>query len=342
MKVLFDIGHPAHVHLFSNLAKILVDRGHSVFFTCREKEFEKELLLHYQFPFYSFGKKRLSRWGKIMTLIKFEWQMLKIAIEFRPDIFVSHGSPYAAHVAFLLRRPHISMEDTGNMEQVRLYLPFSKVVLTPALFQKDLGPKQITYNGCHELAYLTEKYFKPNSDVLKKLGVSKADKYVVLRFVGWSATHDKDHFGMTDKDKLVLIQNLESLGYKVFLSSEIKLQEDLQAYRLNILPHEIFDVLSFSDLFVGEGATMAIEAAILGVKSIFVSSIRLRYIDELCKFKILKQALPDKINSEIKDLINSFGNEENHRTHWHSFLKDKVDVPEYFADFIENYHHRVK
>ena len=44
MRVLIDIGHPAHVHLFRNMALELMKEGSVVLFTCREKEFEKELL----------------------------------------------------------------------------------------------------------------------------------------------------------------------------------------------------------------------------------------------------------------------------------------------------------
>ncbi len=336
MKVLFDIGHPAHVHLFSNAAKILCKRGHSVFFTCREKEFEKELLQHYQFPFYSFGKKRLSRLGKILTLLSFEWKMLKVALRFKPDVFVSHGSPYAAHIAFLTRKRHIAMEDTGNMEQVRLYLPFTKFVLTPALFHKSLGPKQIVYNGCHELAYLAPKYFQPNVKILEKLGVTLSEKFAVLRFVGWSATHDKNQFGISEGDREKLIKILEGLGFRVFISSEKPLSADLEGYKLNIHPHEILDVLGFAHLFVGEGATMAMEAGILGVRSIFVSTIHLGYIDELCKFEIIKQIIPNTVLTDVSNAIRSFGNDEELKIKRDLFLSDKIDVPEFFCEFIES------
>ena len=141
MRILIDIGHPAHVHLFKHFAWNMQNKGNEIFFTCRDKEFEIQLLKHYGFRFISFGKKYSTRLGKIWGLVEFDIKELIIASRFKPDIFLSHGSMYAAHAAFLLRKPHITLEDTGNSEQVRLYLPFTKYVLTSNVFNKDYGNK---------------------------------------------------------------------------------------------------------------------------------------------------------------------------------------------------------
>lgn len=69
VRILIDIGHPGHVHLFRNFANLIIENGHSVLFTCREKEFEVELLKKYGFNFYSLGKKYRSVIGKILGLL---------------------------------------------------------------------------------------------------------------------------------------------------------------------------------------------------------------------------------------------------------------------------------
>jgi hypothetical protein len=38
MKILIDIGHPAHVHFFKNAIRELEGRGHEVKVTARDKE----------------------------------------------------------------------------------------------------------------------------------------------------------------------------------------------------------------------------------------------------------------------------------------------------------------
>lgn len=44
MRVLIDIGHPAHFHLFKHFAWKMEEKGHKILFTCRDKEFVIYLL----------------------------------------------------------------------------------------------------------------------------------------------------------------------------------------------------------------------------------------------------------------------------------------------------------
>jgi uncharacterized protein len=56
MKILIDIGHPAHVHLFKHFAHEMTSRGHSVIFTCRSREFATKLLEHEGLAYTSLGR----------------------------------------------------------------------------------------------------------------------------------------------------------------------------------------------------------------------------------------------------------------------------------------------
>ncbi|UCD20265.1 MAG: DUF354 domain-containing protein, partial [candidate division WOR-3 bacterium] len=189
MRVLFDVGHPAHVHLFKNLFFGLSAHGHECLVSAREKDVTTELLKYYGIPYKSLGRHYEHLYGKAYGLATIERKLLKLSKEFMPDIVVSHGSVYAAFVSAMLLKPHISMEDTGNMEQIMLYRPFTKVILTPSCFDKKLGVKQIRYKGYHELAYLHPSYFKPDTD-MKGSQSRRRQKYVLFRFVSWHATHD--------------------------------------------------------------------------------------------------------------------------------------------------------
>ena len=130
MKILIDIGHPAQVHSVKYFAHEMESRGHSILFTCRQKEFAVQLIESEGFRFVSFGKKYNSKLKKIWGLFKFDFFMLRVCLKYKPDIIFSLGSMYAAHVSGLLRKPHICIEDTYNMEQVRLYRPFTNLILT--------------------------------------------------------------------------------------------------------------------------------------------------------------------------------------------------------------------
>ena len=208
MKILIDIGHPGHVHLFRPFAQQIIGKGHQVLFTCRQKEFEIELLEAAGFDYRCFGKHYSSKWGKIWGLVRFNLQLLVLALQFKPDLFLSHGSFYAAHVSFLLRKPHISFEDTGNMEQVRLYEPFTEVVLTPSCFKEKISKKQISYAAYHELAYLRPCYFQPLKEKIRSLGLVEGEKFALLRFVSWNATHDKGQGGFSEEQKMELVKQM--------------------------------------------------------------------------------------------------------------------------------------
>ena len=97
MRIIIDIGHPGHVHVFKHLAHLLIAEGHEILFTARDKEFELELMQAEGFQFKNFGKHYKSLPGKLWGLLKFDLQMFFTGLKFKPDLFMSHGSIYAAH-----------------------------------------------------------------------------------------------------------------------------------------------------------------------------------------------------------------------------------------------------
>jgi predicted glycosyltransferase len=337
MRFLIDIGHPAHVHLFKHFAWEMQKKGHKVFFTCRDKEFEIVLLKHYGFQFKSFGKKYNSKIGKILGLAEFDLKEFMTGLRFKPDILLSHGSMYAAHAAFLLGKPHISLEDTGNREQVRLYLPFTACVLTSNIFKIDYGKKQIRFNGHHELSYLHPKHFQPGNDFKEKLNLKPGEKYAILRFVAWKATHDKGQKGLSMNSKLRIIDELEK-QYKVFISSEAPLPQEFEKYRTSFLPHEIHDALFHADLFIGEGTTMAMEAAILGTPSIYINSLQYSNVEDMAKYGLLFNFKNDDLVLEkIKEITSNKEFRKELQTHRQQMLSEKIDVTAFLVWFVENY-----
>ncbi|WP_062053357.1 DUF354 domain-containing protein [Aquimarina longa] len=337
MKILIDIGHPGHVHLFRNFAFEMQKRGHEFLFTCREKEFEIELLEAAGLPFISFGKKYNSTLGKIIGLIKFDILEFIQGLKFKPDLLMSHGSPYAAHASALLGKPHISLEDSGNWEQMKLYLPFTSCVLTPNVLVENLGKKQIKYQSYHELAYLHPNYFEATENYASILKLSTNDPYVILRFVSWNASHDKGQTGFSEKEKSRIIEYLAS-RYKVFITSEGYLPEKYHKYKIKIVPEDIHQVLAGAKFFIGEGATMAAESGVLGTPSIYVNSIRRSYNEDQEKYGLVfnfqnEEGVLDKIKEleKIPDLKNTFAQRRQ------KLLEDKIDITAFMVWFVENY-----
>ena len=99
MKILIDIGHPAHVHYFRNLIKIMEAKGHTFFVSARNRSIVHYLLKKYNIPFWDRGKGRNNILGKLLYMFEADIKLFQKSLQFKPDIFISFASPYAAQVA---------------------------------------------------------------------------------------------------------------------------------------------------------------------------------------------------------------------------------------------------
>jgi predicted glycosyltransferase len=337
LRVLIDIGHPAHVHLFKNLALNLSCDGHQVLFTVREKECSVDLLAQYGFTYYSLGSMYRGVPGKLFGLLKFNSRLLARMRAFRPDVVISHGSPYAAQTAWLMGISAIALEDTMNMEQVRLYKPFVKVILSPEAIRGTLGRKHFKYNGYHELAYLHPRYFTPDRSVYGLLGLEDRQSYAILRFVSWTATHDQGHSGINRHDQTSLVELLSG-KIRLFISSEKELPPSLERYRLVLPPYRIHDVLAFATLFIGEGATMASECAMLGTPAIYVSSQEHDTINDQEKYGLIFRLTDVRLMREkASEVMDQPDIREAMGKRRRRMLQDKIDVTAFLTSFIEGF-----
>ena len=342
MRILIDIGHPAHVHLFKNFAYEFEKKGNKVLFTTRTKEFEIELLNSYKLNYISFGKHHQSLLGKIWGLLKFDLQLLVTAIRFKPDIFLSHGSPYASHVAFITRKPHISFEDTFNFEQIKLYRPFTSAILTADYPHPSIGKHEIKYSGYHELSYLHPNVFKPSETVLLALKLKPGEKFVILRFISWSATHDRGHNGFSLLNKLRIVEEFSKYA-KVFISSEKPLPPRLEEFKIPIAPSQMHDAIAFSSLMFGESATMVSEAAVLGVPGIYLDNTGRYYTkDQEEKYGLVfnyTESEKDQIKALEKgvEILSGKESSKSWQKRRANLIGDKIDVTAFLVWFVENY-----
>jgi hypothetical protein len=344
MRILIDIGHPAHVHFFKNFVWEMEKRGHIIKITARDKECTLQLLNAYNLSYTLLGKHHKSIFNKALGMLKLDYSLYKIGKKFKPDILTGINSPYAAHASKLLGRPYITFGDTEHANLIMwLTNPFSDVTCTPSCFKKDLGSKQIRYDGFHELAYLHPNYFKPNPEVLAELNLAEDEKFFILRFVAWVATHDVGHEGLSLTMKRNIIDKLKTYG-KVFITSEIKLPKNLEKYKLDIIsPEKIHDLLYYATMYIGEGATMTTESGILGTPGIYISSFssleKMGNLNELEKKYGLVYSFNDASLALKK--INELLKKNDLKREWQikreKLLKDKIDVTKWMVDFIENY-----
>lgn len=341
MRILIDIGHPAHVHMFRCFAKEMQNRGSEVLFTCRDKEFEIKLLTAYGLNFINFGKKNNSRIGKILDLIKFNWKEWRVACKFKPDIFLSHGSITASHIAWIMRKPSIAFEDTFNMEQIKLWKPFVTHILTSMYEHPLKSSKVIKYKGYNELLYLHPNTFQKDNNIFENLKIERGEKYVVLRFVSWNATHDKGHTGISFKNKCAAVEEFSKYA-KVYISSEKALPEQLEKYRMPLPAEDMHAVMANACLIFGESATMVAEGVMLGVPGVYIDNTGRLYTNDIEKKYGLcfnyTESEEDQLGAIEKgvELIKKCSKEVVISRH-QALLNDTIDVTAFLVWFVENY-----
>jgi uncharacterized protein len=280
--ILIDISHPAHVHLFRNAAYAWKALGHNLLFTALDRETIVYLLNYYQFPYRVVYKRRKGKLGLVSELLLRPFPSYIAARQFKPDLFVSFGNPTIGLPARLMGKPYITFTDTEHAtEQHASFKPFATLIATPDVFTRDLGPKQVRYAGFHELMYLHPDEFTPNPHELESLGLKPEDRFFVVRFVAWGATHDVGESGFSAADKRALLRELSAQG-KVLLSVENgTIDEEFRPLVTTFAPEKVHHLLAFATMYIGEGGTMLTEAALLGTPAIFVSTLRAGNWDHL-------------------------------------------------------------
>ncbi len=339
MKFVFGVSHPKHVYMFRYLIEELEKRGKETMVLSVKKDVCLKVARQLGWKTKIIGVHKHGIFKKISYLPLLEFRTLRECIEFSPDVFIAQALPHFAHVSKVLKKKYILLEDTEMVPSLhRITIPFADFIITPSCFRKDFGKKQVRMNSYFELLYLHPNRYSPKRSVVcKELGVRKDDDYFILRFVGWEALHDIGKHGLSVSEIRRVVKLLEKYG-KVFITSEKRLPKELETYRRYF--HELHDAIAFASLYLGEGGTMATEAAVLGTPSILISpsiaeagnfiELEKRY-GLLFRFKSLKDAMPT-----LRDVLENL---EWYKKEWKRrrklMLKEKVDAVEWMLEFFE-------
>ncbi len=339
MKIVVDINHPAHVHYFKNFIWEMEKRGHEILITASHKDVATELLQISGLPFIDLGSYGSSPMEKMLNVPIMDIKMYRAVKGFNPDILMGFSSIRAAHVSKLIGKPSIILDDTEHAKwEHRLYVPFANTILTPNCFMKELGPKHLRFDGYLELAALHPNYFKPDPTVLEDLGLNEQDRFFILRFISWDAGHDIGQQGIRNVKELV--DSLERCG-RVLISAEGTLPTDLERFRISVSPEKIHHLLHYATLFVGEGATMAAESAVIGTPAIYISSLAGtmgNFIDLEERYDLVYSFVNSE-EAKVKAL--EMAHDPNLKARWRTkceaLLGEKIDVTAFLARFVEDY-----
>ena len=345
MKIGIFINTPAQWHFWKNITKSLSERGAKIQLLFRKYGETLDVVTRINGSFI-YSWKADSKFGKILSLPADVIRAYSYLRSFKPEILLGFGI-YEVYTSKLLKSKSISFTDSEPRSskflsmQYKLSIPFSDVVITPKSFLDDLGRKHLRVESYKELAYLHPKYYNPKNDVLDLMGVD-GEEYVILRFNAFDAAHDIGIGGFSIEDRIQLVKELEKHA-KVFISSEAKLPEKLEKYRLPVPKSRIHDVIYHAKLLVTDTQTMTTEAGILGTPAIrcnkFVGKNDMGNFIELEKKYglIYNYRDPEMAIKKALELVMEDGLKEEWRKKREKLLKDKIDITAFMVWFIENY-----
>lgn len=342
MKLLIDIGHPAHVHFFKNFIWEMQKRNHTILITAREKEISIKLLEIYMFNFTKISKMKKGRLNCILECLPRDVNLLKISLKFKPDIMFGIGGTCLTHVSKITQIPSIIFTDYPLWYDKILTYPFANLILTPQSFSKDLGNKQLKFEGYKELAYLHPIFFKPDTSIYDRLGIDKKEKYILMRFASFDAAHDSTAFGFNESIKLELVNELKKYA-KIFIIPAGSLPNELEEYKIKIPIDEIHNALYFAELLISDSQTMTTEAAVLGTpvvryNSWVGSNDAINFIELEKKYNLIFNFnKPEFVLDKCRVLLNNPTLKNNWKLKKDEMLKDKINVTNFLIWLVENF-----
>jgi hypothetical protein len=342
MNVMISISHPAWAHQFHHIIDILKSRGHKVKVLVIKKDKNWEILDQYGIDYTVVGDSTgRSKYDKALILFAQTFKHLKEAIKFKADVLIGRPSPMMAITAFLTGKKNIVYSDTErSVESLFFTKLFSYKILTPMMYRKDLGKKQMRVETFKELFYLHPNYFKPNPKDLELVDIKPGEKFSYVRFVAWKASHDLGHKGFTNEEKMEIIKHLEKYG-KVILSTEEDLPKEFDKYIKKVPHNKLHSIMSQAQVYVGEGLTMAFECNVMGVHSIFTSELSSGAGDEMeQKYELLytidnRESMVEDTKKKIDELLGMDNIRDVGQKKRERLLKDKKDFNEWWVDYLE-------
>ncbi len=281
MRVLVDIGHPAHVHFFRHPLGLLRERGAEILVTSRVKEMAVDLLDELGIRHVTLSAQRPGLGALARELVVRDWRLWRVVRDFRPQALAAIGGTFIAHVGALTGIPSLVFYDTENAKlQNAITYPLARHVLVPRCYRAWV-PRGRTerYAGYHELSYLRPGRFVPDRGVALASGLDPHRPTFLVRLVSWQANHDVGERGWNEPALVRVLDRLAAAG-RPLVSSEAPLPAHLRGFAYRGRPGAMHHLMAHCRGYIGESATMASECAVLGVPSVYAAHTGRGYTDE--------------------------------------------------------------
>lgn len=345
MRILIDINHPAHVHLFKNFIFEIKKKNNIVIVTVKDIPVAKRLLEKYGIDYICLGEKLDALIGKFIKQIHYNQLLYQLIKKYKIELGIGTSITLAHVSRFTKMKSFIFDDDDAAVEPLfaKFGHPFADHIISPnCLAYERMRASDITYAGYHELAYLHPNRFLPDVKILSEINIKPDEPYFILRFNAFKAHHDVGVQGLNLQKKRELI-NLLSIHGKIFITAERKIETEFECFRLNSSPEKIHSLIYYATMFIGDSQTMTSEAAMLGTPALKCNSFagKLSIPNELeNSYELCYAFLPKNYNNmltKVKELISNPNLKQEFQCRRQKMLADKIDVTAFMVWFVENY-----
>jgi len=308
MKILFDIVHPADVLFFKRAIDMLNDRGDEIRICSRHKDVACALLDNFGYEHRTISSAATGVAGLACELAFRDMQLLRRVLTFKPDVMIGFGGVAISHCTAITGIPSISFYDSeGSKLQNSLTWPFITRLYVPECYYGRVPAKRTRrIAGVKELSYLHPRHFHADKTLAGECGLDFSCPNFFIRIVSWRANHDIGKNGWSAEQLQDVVRFLSERG-RIHISSEVALPDGLEKFRFRGALDKVHHLLAHCALYIGESATMASEAAVLGVPSIFAGMDHLGYIRELSRHSLVAYApltRADRFQDIIREQLN--------------------------------------
>jgi hypothetical protein len=337
--VIFDSHHPKDYLAIRQLGQRCREHGIDVLWTIHDKDVMVPLMREHGIEpiVLTRAQKGLAR--KLAELVVYDWKLAALARRVRPLALVGK-TVTLAHVGRLLGIPSLLINDdsaAANPQYRYLAAPFATRVVTADCLEEEYGAKQRAYAGLMELAYLHPDVFTPDPGIREELGLSGGQRLFLIRLAAFDAYHDVGSRGLS-RDLLDGVLECLNPHGRTFIVSEAPLSVELQRYRLPLPASRLHHAIAAADLVIGDGLTVCVEAALLGVPSLVVGSYvgKHRYAETIEKrFGLMYGFRPDQdaaFLARLDALLNQTGLREEWARRRAAMLSEWSDPTDIYWD----------
>jgi|TARA_Y100000310_G_scaffold67921_1_gene63296 hypothetical protein len=340
LNILFDIGHPAHVHLFKNFISYLKKGNHDITVTSRNKDVTTDLLDNYGIKHFILSTPGIGFLGFFNELLIRNKQLFllnrkkKFSLSFGTSVSIAHLTALTGIESFNFHED----DDSVVPVQSLLIYPFTSKIINPDCI-KILGwrKKRVFYPSYHELAYLHPNNYTPNPEIPELYGLIKKN-YIIIRLSSLSAHHDRNKKGISFN----LYNKIKEVIKNYTLVDSV---ESSKSH--SIKPRHLHDIINYAKMIISDSQTMTAEAAVLGIPSVRYNSFvgRISYLEELeHKYKLTYGFRPgndDKMIDKINELLNRNNLNEEWQKRRLIMLSDKVDFNEWMIKYFKTLLHHL-